>query len=129
MSAEIQIARLEQQLDSHNSRISSLHKRLGEVQVTMTDEHAKVSVLANEVEEARTDIAEMRKETRESLSSLKKDTNESLGSIKRENSEASKALQTSFDKKFETLTGAVRWGTGALLAAIGVMIPLLLNLH
>jgi septal ring factor EnvC (AmiA/AmiB activator) len=49
-------------LQSHDDRIGSLHKRIGEIQVTQGDQKTEIKVLSNEVKEARTDIHDAKDE-------------------------------------------------------------------
>lgn len=99
------MATVRTELKGHDARISSLHGRVGEIQVNQGNQQIEIRVMAKEVEEARKDIDEAKK-------GLEKRINE---------------LQTNFDKKFETLTAAVKWGTMAMIALIGILIPLVLN--
>lgn len=64
-----------------------------------------LAVAQNEINEARRDISELKEHVDESF----------------------KGMQEKFDKKFETLTNAVRWGTGAMIALIGVLLTILAN--
>jgi hypothetical protein len=84
-----------------DSRISSLHGRVGEVQVQMAD----VKVIKREVEETKEDLQDFKEE---------------FGRVTKE-------MRDNFDKKFETLTSAARWGTGTMIAALGVLVTILVR--
>jgi predicted nucleic acid-binding Zn-ribbon protein len=129
METAIAIAKLEQEMINHDQRISGIHRRLGEVQINQGDAERKVAVMAKEVEEARCDIADSKKDLTKSIEDLQRSSTKAIEDQQKVANERMLAMQISFDKKFETLTGAVRWGTGAVIAAIGVMVPLLLQLH
>lgn len=107
MEAAHSLGVIENELKNHDARISSLHGRLGEVQVQQANQQTEIKVVAKEVEEARADIDESKKELRKAISDV----------------------QVSFDKKFESLTNAVRWGTGSMIALIGVLLTILLQGH
>lgn len=110
----IAIARMEQTLESHNDRITSLHKRLGETQMAQGDQHTELKVIATELEEARSDIEESKKEL---TSAIKSARDEQHAAVEK--------MQENFDHKFETLTTAVRWGTGSLITLIGILSAIL----
>lgn len=106
-AAEVAIARMEQEISSHNDRIKSLHGRVGEVQVKQGNQEADLKVIKREVEETKEDFKEFR-------TTFKETTDE---------------IRTEFNNKFATLTGAVRWGTGTMIALIGVLLTILLQGH
>lgn len=94
---------LENEIKNHDARLTSLHKRVGEVQIENGDVKTKQAVLQGEIGEARDDIAELKTHVDVSF----------------------KEQQSRFDKKFETLTTAVRWGTGTMVALIGILLTIL----
>lgn len=118
MEQAVAIGKIESTLDSHNSRISGLHKRLGEVQIQQGDQHTEIKVIGKEMEEARKDIEESKQELTSTISTTAT-----------AQSEATKQLADRFEKKFETLTTAVRWGTGTLITLIGILLAILFQVH
>lgn len=101
------IARLEQEMRSHDDRIRSLHGRVGEVQVKQGNQETDLKVIKREVEETKEDLKEFKDDFRETTD----------------------AIRHEFNAKFATLTGAVRWGTGTMIALIGVLLTILLQGH
>lgn len=106
------IAEMRTELRSHDSRISSIHGRLGEVQVEQATQKTEIKVLSKEVDEAREDI---------------RDANKKLDDLDTKFDKKMGEMQDGFDKKFESLTNAVKWGTMAMIGLIGVLLPLLLK--
>ena len=111
---ETQIAVIRRDIEGHDKRISSLHSRVGEAQIAIADQSADIKVIKREVEETKEDVKEFKDE---------------FGRVTREmresNDRALKAIRDDFNKKFETLTSAARWGTGTMIAALGILITLL----
>jgi chromosome segregation ATPase len=118
MEQAVAIARIERDLESHDQRIASIHSRLGEMQVHQSDQQTEVKVMANELQEARSDIEDSKRELSAAIAASRK-----------EQSEAVKGVGDKFDKKFDTLITGVRWGTGTLIALIGVLVTILLQAH
>lgn len=129
MEQAVAIGRIESTLDSHNSRISGLHKRLGEVQVQQGDQHTEIKVIGKEMEEARKDIEESKRELTNTIGAVRTELNSTINSTAQGQSDATKQLSDRFEKKFETLTTAVRWGTGTLITLIGILLAILFQVH
>jgi peptidoglycan hydrolase CwlO-like protein len=107
-----EMATVKTKLESQDSRITSLHGRVGEVQIQQSDQQAAIKVLGHEIGEAREDIGEVRRQIHELSDNF--------------DNRMEKA-QESFDRKFESLTNAVKWGTMAMIALIGILMPILLK--
>lgn len=129
MEQAVAIGRIESTLDSHNSRISGLHKRLGEVQVQQGDQHTEIKVIGKEMEEARKDIEESKRELTNTIGAVRTELNSTINTTAQGQSDATKQLSDRFEKKFETLTTAVRWGTGTLITLIGILLAILFQVH
>jgi len=129
MEAQIAIAKIEQVLESHNERLKSIHGRLGEVQVYQGSQQVEIKVISKEVEEARSDIADSKRELGKAIRDMQANFDGQVDKMQKSFDERTEKIQENFDHKFETLTGAVRWGTGAIVGAIGILLTLLTQIH
>lgn len=105
MEAHGGLAVVKNEIKHHDERLKSLHKRVGEVQVENGGIKTDLAVLEDQVKEARGDISNLSKHVDRSF----------------------EKMQQQFDRKFENLIAAVRWGTGTMVALIGVLITILVK--
>lgn len=102
---ETKVAVIENTIGSHNDRITSLHGRVGEAQVQISGQTADIKLIKKEVEDSKEDFKEFKEKFDKTITEMRRD----------------------FDKKFETLTTAARWGTGTMITALGVLVALLVK--
>lgn len=86
-------------------RLTANHDSIATLRNGFASQDTKIEVIAKEVEEARTDIEEVKTSLNKSLEEVKE----------------------GFDKKFENLITSVRWGTTALIGLIGVLSAFLIK--
>lgn len=112
--ADVKLAVMDTKLKGHDARITSLHGRVGESQVMLSNQKAQLGVIGREVEELREDQNDFKKEVKETLAEMRTEFKESQ-----------QKMTEDFNEKFAALTTTAKWGTGTMIAALGVLLTLL----